>query len=49
MIVNVSTKRIIGDITATNIYKSFIHKSSWWRGTVVERRSLAGELSLSCA
>jgi len=21
----------------------------WWRGTVVERRSLAGELSLSCA
>jgi len=23
--------------------------SSWWRGSVVERRSLAGELSLSCA
>jgi len=22
---------------------------SWWRGTVVERGSLAGELSLSCA
>jgi len=22
---------------------------SWWRDTVVERRSLAGELSLSCA
>jgi len=21
----------------------------WWRGTVVERRSLTGELSLSCA
>jgi len=21
----------------------------WWRSTVVERRSLAGELSLSCA
>ena len=21
----------------------------WWRGTVVERRSLAGELSMSCA
>ena len=21
---------------------------SWWRGTVVERRSLTGELSLSC-
>jgi len=25
------------------------NNSSWWRGTVVERRSLAGELSLSCA
>jgi len=23
--------------------------NSWWRGTVVERRSLTGELSLSCA
>ena len=23
--------------------------SSWWRGTVVERLSLTGELSLSCA
>ena len=23
--------------------------ASWWRGTVVERRSRAGELSLSCA
>ena len=23
--------------------------SGWWRGTVVERRSLIGELSLSCA
>ena len=22
---------------------------SWWSGTVVERRSLTGELSLSCA
>ena len=25
------------------------YTSNWWRGTVVERRSLAGELSLSCA
>jgi len=25
------------------------YPSSWWRGTVVERLSLAGELSLSCA
>jgi len=23
-------------------------QGSWWRGSVVERRSLAGELSLSC-
>ena len=26
-----------------------ISSTSWWRGTVVERRSLTGELSLSCA
>jgi len=26
-----------------------VQQLSWWRGTVVERRSLAGELSLSCA
>jgi len=25
------------------------YRCSWLRGTVVERRSLAGELSLSCA
>jgi len=25
------------------------YSNSWWRGTVVERRSLTGELSLSCA
>jgi len=25
------------------------YPGGWWRGTVVERRSLAGELSLSCA
>ena len=25
------------------------YPDSWWRGSVVERRSLAGELSLSCA
>jgi len=35
-----------------SVYKDFVLlqlKLSWWRGTVVERRSLAGELSLSCA
>ena len=26
-----------------------IYYFRWWRGTVVERRSLAGKLSLSCA
>ena len=30
-------------------YKGYNDTKSWWRGTVVERRSLAGELSLSCA
>jgi len=29
------------------IISCYTHKG-WWRGTVVERRSLAGELSLSC-
>jgi len=28
---------------------TLLNTRSWWRGTVVERRSLAGELSLSCA
>jgi len=27
----------------------FASSTLWWHGTVVERRSLAGELSLSCA
>ena len=27
----------------------FITRLGWWHGTVVERRSLTGELSLSCA
>ena len=30
-------------------YYYYYYKKRWWRGTVVERRSLAGELSLSCA
>ena len=29
--------------------RQFHQFTSWWSGTVVERRSLAGELSLSCA
>ena len=38
--------------TATaNLHRFKWHSThtSWWRGSVVERRSLAGELSLSCA
>ena len=36
--------------TPPNINPSFgLGTLCWWRGTVVERRSLAGELSLSCA
>ena len=40
-----------GFISFVHVYKKNInvYTSSWWRGTVVERRSLAGELSLSCA
>jgi len=30
-------------------YKYRYYCDTWWRGSVVERRSLAGELSLSCA
>jgi len=36
------------DYTYEN-YCLYINTLGWWRGTVVERRSLAGELSLSCA
>jgi len=38
-------------VKSTEIYTIFYTYllNSWWRGTVVERRSLAGELSLSCA
>jgi len=31
------------------VFKGATSKEGWWRSTVVERRSLAGELSLSCA
>ena len=40
------------DLILFHIYaSSFLPRPliGWWRGTVVERRSLAGELSLSCA
>ena len=35
--------------TPLAVFKKAYFKHGWWRGTVVERRSLAGELSLSCA
>ena len=43
------------NINASNFLREFCQwqsrsdHSGWWRSTVVERRSLAGELSLSCA
>ena len=37
------------DVSHRHIYDLVIFRFSWWRGSVVERRSLAGELSLSCA
>ena len=51
---------LIGDYGAPECYASAarikvllllgrIAMLGWWRGSVVERRSLAGELSLSCA
>ena len=43
---------IFGRIVAEGIYYQIVIillSYLWWRGTVVERRSLAGELSLSCA
>ena len=33
----------------SNVIFYYYYTPSWWRGTLVERRSLAGELSLSCA
>jgi len=33
----------------TGVCAAYYELPSWLRGTAVERRSLAGELSLSCA
>jgi len=43
-----------GEVEGAGVYIAYsstfsLAYVSWWRGTVVERRSLAGELSLSCA
>ena len=37
------------DLHPKYINNKLMKYAGWWRGTVVERRSLAGELSLSCA
>ena len=37
------------DDDSHSVDKSTYLPLSWWRSTAVERRSLAGELSLSCA
>jgi len=44
-----ASRRYTGDIHNSTVVGLFMTPTSWWRGTVVERRSLAGELSLSCA
>jgi len=38
-----------GDDQDVIFTQPYMISQGWWRGTVVERRSLAGELSLSCA
>ena len=38
---------VLGGIRGYTAYTNL--PGGWWRGSVVERRSLAGELSLSCA
>jgi len=46
------TTVFLGTIKLKLTYKECLklHENfGWWRSTVVERRSLAGELSLSCA
>jgi len=47
MVTNVSTYKLVNVADVYYIYVCTY--SGWWRGTVVERRSLDGELSLSCA
>jgi len=39
----------IGSATPVAQYMDILCSNTLWRGTVVERRFLAGELSLSCA
>ena len=44
------TKTLLAETKWTTVawIKCLLNVLSWWRGTVVERRSLTGELSLSC-
>jgi len=41
--------RYLENRKTAEIYFVITRTRGWWRGTVVERLSLAGELSLSCA
>jgi len=38
---------LVGGASTIKIQSAY-SRNSWWRGTVVERRSLTGELTLSC-
>jgi len=40
---------VVGCCGHPHYYYRPYYPTGWWRGTVVERRSLAGELSLSSA
>ena len=44
-----SLQRILSGIQRAAQTVLGVYLKRWWRGTVVESRSLAGELSLSCA
>jgi len=46
---NIRRKDMIGWFSLGNLRTKFQREVGGWRGTVVERRSLTGELSLSCA
>jgi len=44
-----STQGALCTVSVFFYFTFYLFGGAWWRGTVVERRSMAGELSLSCA